>query len=913
MPTSPTNTTNHTGQDKETALLEASERTRFSMIRRWLTGFRRWLSASTFAPAWLPPPLRHPVIGYLVALALQLLTVVINLFVSSADPLLPHYLPFALVVVVVGLYWGVGPSIVATFAGALLLYFGVFLLGFSWTLHNQLSLVGPTLYLLTGLIISALASQKERARHRAERLMHEAQQARQAADDLAASLTQEQAASDLERSRLHTILHVLPVGVVMADATGQIVEMNPMARAIWGQAAPRVGIEQYGAYKAWWPATSQRITADEWAMARALRTGEASLGEELLIEAFDGQQKTIINSAVPIRNEIGAMVGTVAALMDISERKRLEEALRQAERGSAAHASQLEALFESIVDGVVVYDREGHILRMNAAAMDLFGYMDTSLSAVERFHRYQPRQEQGQPYSLEAWPLFRVLSGEVLAGATTVDQIFTNPQGHEVEVNISGTPIRAADGHIVGGITTFRDVTERRRLERRTHEAFEALLAMAEALVQAPNEQATPEESGPATTLAAHRLAELTSNVLGCPRISISTLDLQQGVSSPLAVLGLPPEEERQWWTGQRYSAHWITGSPPEMLIRLQAGETLVLDTSQPPLVGQPNPYQAHLFLAVPMRIGERLVGLLIVDPASTTHQYTPEELALAEAAAKLGALVIERGRLLREREEALTNALALRQANRQMDAFLGMASHELKTPLTTIMLGLQVTRRRLETLVRSEADMTETLSKQIASLLDHLANTDRQATRLNRLVNDLLDVSRIQANRLELRLEEADLATIVREVVQAHRQADPWRTITLCLPMDQRVTVCVDVDRIGQVVTNYLTNALKYSVEERPVAVGLAVDGNLARVWVRDEGTGIPAEQHAQIWERFHRVPGVEVQSGSGVGLGLGLHISRTIIEQHHGQVGVESVPGQGSTFWFTVPVGSSPAEEHQ
>jgi signal transduction histidine kinase len=86
--------------------------------------------------------------------------------------------------------------------------------------------------------------------------------------------------------------------------------------------------------------------------------------------------------------------------------------------------------------------------------------------------------------------------------------------------------------------------------------------------------------------------------------------------------------------------------------------------------------------------------------------------------------------------------------------------------------------------------------------------------------------------------------------------------------------------------------------------------DAGVAIVWVRDQGPGLPAGEQALIWERFHRVPGVEVQSGSGVGLGLGLHISRTIIEAHQGQVGVQSTPGAGSTFWFMLPL---PAPDNQ
>src|SRR5262249_43067154 len=104
--------------------------------------------------------------------------------------------------------------------------------------------------------------------------------------------------------------------------------------------------------------------------------------------------------------------------------------------------------------------------------------------------------------------------------------------------------------------------------------------------------------------------------------------------------------------------------------------------------------------------------------------------------------------------------------------------------------------------------------------------------------------------------------------------------------------------------VTNYLTNALKYSAADRPVAVGLQLGEQQARVWVRDAGPGIPSEEQEQIWEPSHRARGITAQSGNGGGLGLGLHICRTVIEQHHGQVGVESARGQGATFWFSLPL---------
>nr|MDQ2717955.1 HAMP domain-containing histidine kinase [Chloroflexota bacterium] len=321
-----------------------------------------------------------------------------------------------------------------------------------------------------------------------------------------------------------------------------------------------------------------------------------------------------------------------------------------------------------------------------------------------------------------------------------------------------------------------------------------------------------------------------------------------------------------------------------------------------------------------PMYIADQLTGFLSLDYGGTAHTYSAEEIALTGAVAKLAGLVIERERLLRDREEARSRELALREAHRRMDEFLGLASHELKTPITAIKGNVQLAARRVKTVeaILADADIvmgqdpqataraTTQLHQALTIAQELLTRTNGQIDRLIRLVNDLLDVSRIQAQRLELLLKCNNLVTLLQEVVEDHRNmAPPERTISLVVHTGDPLPVMADADRIRQVVTNYLTNALKYSETSRPVVVTLDTpDAHTARVSVQDEGPGISAENQQRVWERFYRVPGVEVQTGSGVGLGVGLHICHTIIERHHGAVGVESTPGKGSTFWFTLPL---------
>lgn len=240
-----------------------------------------------------------------------------------------------------------------------------------------------------------------------------------------------------------------------------------------------------------------------------------------------------------------------------------------------------------------------------------------------------------------------------------------------------------------------------------------------------------------------------------------------------------------------------------------------------------------------------------------------------------------------------------LYRLERQKDDFLSVASHELKTPLTTLKILTQLTRKRLDRL----------------GLLDtgHVARMERAIGRMERLIGDLLDVSRIDSGKLLLRPEDFDLAALCRATA-AEQEEVTERSVTLDLPAHP-VVVHADSERIEQVLTNLLSNALKYSLSDAAVVLRLRTRGGEAIVSVTDHGNGIPQDALPHLFERFYRVPGIQVQYGSGVGMGLGLYLCRELVERHGGRIWAESETSTGSTFAFTLPLahGGTPVKKAQ
>jgi signal transduction histidine kinase/PAS domain-containing protein len=624
-------------------------------------------------------------------------------------------------------------------------------------------------------------------------------------------------------------------------------------------------------------------------------------GEAVLFEAFpatiakETQVRWYRWSLAPLLNEQGQVIVLVSSAIEVTEQVLARQAVQQQAVATQGIATELEGIFAALTNAVIVFDAAGRITRLNPVAAHLYEEAGGAGFAQEpmnvRAQSLPLADGAGRLLPPERWPGARVLAGETIVGE---DVCYHTQSGQERVLSLAGVPLRDATGAVVGGITMYQDVTTRRALEQRTHSTLEALLRMAQQAVGAGSDLAAVTRG----------LADLAREVLGCDRVGVMAVDPATQIIRAISVAGLSPAEEKQWWAMQPEDARYGDGGDPDEAARFAAGEAFIIDMTQPPYNEQPNPFNITVALYVPIRLSEQLIGMLSLDYGGAPHTFTPQEIALAQGVADLAGLVMERERLQRAAATAQAEAQVQTTLNERMQTFLGIAGHELRTPVTSIKSSVQLTARA----VRQALDVAlpQPLQQRLARSASLLESADAQADKLRRFIADLLDVTRIQTGTWEMHHEDADLGEIVRQGIASVQPAWPNRELLVTRPATP-IPLWADADRIEQVVTNLVTNALKYSTEDQPVAVALTVEQTHARLSVTDHGPGLTPAQQAQLFQAFGRVPGIERQTGGGVGLGLGLFICRTIIAEHSGTIGVQSAPGEGSTFWFTVPLASS------
>jgi len=248
---------------------------------------------------------------------------------------------------------------------------------------------------------------------------------------------------------------------------------------------------------------------------------------------------------------------------------------------------------------------------------------------------------------------------------------------------------------------------------------------------------------------------------------------------------------------------------------------------------------------------------------------------------------IYEQSRKLGEVQKALLEEIEFRKAAElKKDEFISIASHELKTPLTSVKGYIQLLERGL-----AKGDIEQVKS--------HLSKAQLQLEKLNGLIADLLDISKIESGKLKFNKQYFDMDTLLENIIEVMHQSNPDFKIIKNGQINAKVFG--DEMRIEQVVVNFLTNAIKYSPGTNEVLLNVRLQNNELYIGVKDFGIGMQPEQVKRVFEKFYRV---EETSHRFQGLGIGLYISSEIIRRHGGHINANSVYGEGSEFYFTIPI---------
>ncbi len=558
---------------------------------------------------------------------------------------------------------------------------------------------------------------------------------------------------------------------------------------------------------------------------RALQEGKTvALANHTLLICRDGTERPIDDSAAPMLNDSGQAVGAVLVFRDVTERKRAEET-----------RTRLAAIVESSQDAIVSKTLDGIVRSWNAGAERLFGY--TAEEAI------------GQPITLIIPPerqaeekliLERLRRGERIE---SFECVRVNKSGQRLDISLTVSPLRDAEGQVIGASKIARDITAQKQAQRERQRAQDDL-----ALVTAESE----------------RRRRLYETVLA------NTLDFMYVFSLDHRVLYANEALLQTWgcsWQDAQGKTFLDIGYEP-WHAEMHCREIDHVRETKQPIRGEV-PFSGSQ--------GRRMYDYIFVPVIGADGEV--------EAVAGTTRDVTDR----RQMEDAL------READRNKDEFIALLAHELRNPLAPLRNGLQVMRL-------GENDP--------AIIAEARSMMERQLGHMVRLIDDLLDISRLSQNKMELRRSRVLLSDILNTALETARSAieAAGHELIVSLP-DEPIYLDADLTRLAQVFSNLLTNSAKYTEYGGRIWLTAERRGQDVVVSVRDTGIGIPPGALQRVFDMFSQVDrSIERSSG---GLGIGLALVKGLVAKHDGMVSAASEGvGKGSTFTVTLPILDTAAE---
>ena len=574
-----------------------------------------------------------------------------------------------------------------------------------------------------------------------------------------------------------------------------------------------------------------------------------------------------------VRSTNGDPLYLVAFIEDITER-------RQAQHEASRSLSLLRATFESTADGILVVDTKGKILIFNQKMTDMWGIPPEVFASGDEeaaINAAVAKLTHPEDFMVKVQDLYdhpEVASYDVLElkDGRTFER-YSQPQ--------------RIDNVAVGRVWSFRDVTARRRAEEqgRALEREQAARAEAEnsqrrAALLAEVSRVLSSSFDYQTTLAA--LVRLAVPTLA----DYCALDILVGEDSfeRIGEAHVDPTKSMLLREVGTFPRSALTSSHP--LIRVMSTGQPVLEAEITPAFirasfAEPSQHSTvealgpRSLICVPLVDSGKPIGALTLVTSGSGRRYDEADLSLAADVARRAAVVVEHARLFHQAE----------QATRARDDILAVVAHDLRNPLNTVTMAIGL---MLET---TPMDRIQERSQQEI--------VRRAAARMNRMIQDLLDVKRMEGGTLTMDLKPESADVLVNDTIEMLRPLASGSSIVMEANIaDSLPQVIADGARIQQVLSNLVGNAVKFTPRQGRITVSADLLETEVRFAVIDTGPGIPPEQVPHIFGRFW-----QARSADRRGIGLGLAIAKGIVEAHRGRIWVESQVGLGSTFYFTLP----------
>jgi PAS domain S-box-containing protein len=656
--------------------------------------------------------------------------------------------------------------------------------------------------------------------------------------------------AERERHRLAAIVDSSQDAIVSKTLDSVVRSWNAAAEEMFGYSAAEMIGE---------PITRlippERVEEEEMILAR-LRRGERVEHYETVRVRKDGRLIDVSLTISPIRDGYGRIVGASKIARDITERKRADAALRESEQRFRLLADTVPAIiWTAAPDGAITWANDR--------------WSEFAGAKLEESGRRWPElvlHPDDRTRWLAAWT--RALrDGTPLE----IELRLRRYDGVHRWCVTRAVPLRDGSGRIAQWVGTTNDIDHRKRAEETTRFLAEASAALASL-------------TDPESTLQQVASLSVPQFADWC---AVDVLEIDGTVRRMAVAHADPTRRDLVRELERRYppSANARRG----FLQAVRTGESEWAATIPDDLLAGLAEDEEHLrilrgvglrsYVSVPLKSRLRVLGAMTFAIAGSGRVYEPNDVRAAEDLASRTVIAMENANLL----------ATLREADRRKDEFLAMLAHELRNPLAPIRNAAQILRL------------------QGSSGQDLLWSADvieRQVHQMTRLVDDLLDVSRITRGKIELRKEAVELASVVRSAVEASRPLiEKWEhQLTVVVPPEP-IRLEADATRLAQVLSNILTNAAKYTDQGGHIRLAVERLGDEVLVRVKDDGIGIPKDALPRIFDMFTQLPGSLDRSEGG--LGIGLTLVRRLVELHGGAVEARSEgPGKGSEFIVRLPI---------